>query len=284
MIMPIFKHWGYEHKSDNVLDAYVLCQISRALHTKVNLTKYQQESLQKYLKRGKQNGIYRIQRTCKKVNLKPKGVTEIVLELPTRDLGQNVQDLSEMIDKEVETQLESEVIQFNVQFNASTNRPLKNYTVDQTGIVNVTDPEPEQLEADLGLPEEKPKIEEKPMEIKREVVDSFIIEGMAPAIEGFPETIAEIAKRRIEGEAYRKLANELNMSWGAIVDLINDYRKEVAPLAEAWWDWKQDQAAEAEPMEEEKPSVPLDESSEYDLPSNDEKEEDNQDEGEHGAA
>ncbi|MCY7766699.1 hypothetical protein [Bacillus inaquosorum] len=220
----------------------------------------------------------------KKVNLKPKGVTEIVLELPTRDLGQNVQDLSEMIDKEVETQLESEVIQFNVQFNASTNRPLKNYTVDQTGIVNVTDPEPEQLEADLGLPEEKPKIEEKPMEIKREVVDSFITEGMAPAIEGFPEIIAEIAKRRIEGEAYRKLANELNMSWGAIVDLINDYRKEVAPLAEAWWDWKQDQAAEAEPMEEEKSSVPLDESSEYDLPSNDEKEEDNQDEGEHGAA
>ncbi|QBJ80738.1 helix-turn-helix domain-containing protein [Bacillus subtilis] len=220
----------------------------------------------------------------KKVNLKPKGVTEIVLELPTRDLGQNVQDLSEMIDKEVETQLESQVIQFNVQFNASTNRPLKNYTVDQTGIVNVTDPEPEQLEADLGLPEEKPKIEEKPMEIKREVVDSFITEGMAPAIEGFPEIIAEIAKRRIEGESYRKLANELNMSSGAIVDLINKYRKEVAPLAEAWWDWKQDQAAEAEPMEEEKPSVPLDESSEFDLPSNEEKEEDNQDEGEHGAA
>ncbi|OTQ85115.1 hypothetical protein BG31_15425 [Bacillus subtilis subsp. subtilis] len=220
----------------------------------------------------------------KKVNLKPKGVTEIVLELPTRDLGQNVQDLSEMIDKEVETQLESEVIQFNVQFNARTNRPIKNYTVDQTGIVNVTDPEPEQLEADLGLPEEKPKIEEKPMEIKREVVDSFITEGMAPAIEGFPENIAEIAKRRIEGEAYRKLANELNTSSGAIVDLINKYRKEVAPHAEAWWDWKQHQAAEAEPMEEEKPSVPLDDSNEYDLPSNDEKEEDNQDEGEHGAA
>ncbi|MCY8134614.1 hypothetical protein MOC76_12600 [Bacillus spizizenii] len=220
----------------------------------------------------------------KKVNLKPKGVTEIVLELPTRDLGQNVQDLSEMIDKEVETQLESELIQFNVQFNTSTNRPLKNYTVDQTGIVNVTDPEPEQLEADLGLPEEKTKIEEKPMEIKREVVDSFITEGMAPAIEGFPENIAEIAKRRIEGEAYRKLANELNTSSGAIVDLINKYRKEVAPHAEAWWDWKQDQAAEAEPMEEEKPSVPLDDSSEYDLPSNEEKEEDNHDEGEHGAA
>lgn len=37
-------------------------------------------------------------------------------------------------------------------------------------------------------------------------------------------------------------------------------------------------------MEKEKPSVPLDESSECDLPSSDEKEEDNQDEGEHRAA
>lgn len=73
------------------------------------------------------------------------------------------------------------------------------------------------------------------------------------------------------------------MSSGAIVDLINEYRKEVAPLAEDWWDQKQDQAAEAEPMEKEKPSIPLDESSEYDLPSSDEKE-DNQDEGEHRAA
>ncbi|WP_412094544.1 hypothetical protein [Bacillus atrophaeus] len=54
------------------------------------------------------------------------------------------------------------------------------------------------------------------------------------------------------------------MSSGAIVDLINEYRKEVAPLAQDWWDWKQDQAVEAEPMEKEKPSIPLDESSEYD--------------------
>ncbi|MCZ4246630.1 hypothetical protein O2313_03645 [Bacillus amyloliquefaciens] len=219
----------------------------------------------------------------KKVNLKPKGVTEIVLELPTRDLGQNVQNLSEMIDKEVETQLESEVIHFNVQFNANTNRPLKNYTVDQNGIVNVTDPEPEQLEANLGLPEEKPKIEEKPKEIEREVVDAFITEGMAPSLEDFPENIAGIAKRRIEGESYRKLANELEMSSGTIVDLINEYRKEVAPLAEAWWDWKQDQEAEAEPLDKEKPALPLDESDEFDLPKDDQKE-GSQDEDEHGAA
>ncbi|MEC1583686.1 hypothetical protein P9D48_20755 [Bacillus subtilis] len=220
----------------------------------------------------------------KKVNHKPKGITEVVVEVSTKDLGNNIQNLAEMIDREVETQLESEVIQYTVEINTKTDQPITNYTVDQNGIVNVSDPEPEQLEAELGLPKEKPKIEEKPMEIEREIVDSFITEGMALALDGFPKNIAEIAKRRIEGESYRKLANELEMSSGVIVDLINDYRKEVAPLAVAWWDWKQDQEAEAEPKEEEKPSVPLDESSEYDLPSNDEKEEDNQDEGEHGAA
>ncbi|MCY9195798.1 hypothetical protein MOE86_03520 [Bacillus atrophaeus] len=48
------------------------------------------------------------------------------------------------------------------------------------------------------------------------------------------------------------------------MDLINECRKKVASLAEAWWDWKQDQASEAEPMEKEKPSIPLDENSEYD--------------------
>ncbi|WP_342412336.1 hypothetical protein NYE22_04445 [Bacillus sp. FSL K6-1560] len=220
----------------------------------------------------------------KKVNHKPKGITEVVVEVPTKELGNNIQNLAEMIDREVETQLESEVIQYTVEINTKTDRPITNYTVDQNGIVNVSDPEPEQLEADLGLPKEKPKIEEKSMEIEREIVDSFITEGMAPTLDGFPENIAEIAKRRIEGESYSKLANELEMSSGVIVDLINEYRKEVAPLAVAWWDWKQDQEAEAEPMEKDAPPIPLDESEEADTSSKDEKEQDNQDEGEHGAA
>ncbi|MGG7222879.1 helix-turn-helix domain-containing protein [Bacillus sp. ATD] len=220
----------------------------------------------------------------KKVNMKPKGITEIVLEVSTKELGgSRISRLSEMIDKEVQAQLESETVQYVLEINAKTEKPITNYTVDQRGIVNVADPEPEQLEAELGLPEEKPRIEEKTMEIDRGIVDSFITEGTPPIRDGFPEEIAEIAKRRIEGESYRRLADELGMSPSATIDLINEYRKEIAPIAEAWWDWKQDQAAEAEPMEE-KPSVPLDESSEYDLPSNDEKAEDNQDEGEHGAA
>ncbi|MDP8527873.1 hypothetical protein [Bacillus subtilis] len=221
----------------------------------------------------------------KKVNMKPKGITEIVLEVSTKELGgSRISRLSEMIDKEVQAQLESETVQYVLEINAKTEKPITNYTVDQRGIVNVADPEPEQLEAELGLPEEKPRIEEKPMEIDREIVDSFITEGTPPVRDGFPENIDEIAKRRIEGESYRRLADELGMSPSATIDLINEYRKEIAPIAEAWWDWKQDQAAEAEPLENEAPPVPLDQNNEADPSSSDEKEEDNQDEGEHGAA
>ncbi|MCY7678071.1 hypothetical protein MH122_04610 [Bacillus pumilus] len=185
----------------------------------------------------------------KKVNHKPKGVTELVLEISTKELGNSIQNLAEMIDNDVRVEIESDIVRYNVQINANTERPIVNYQVDQSGVVHIADPEPEQLEAELGLPAEKPKIEEKPMEIEREVVDRFIVEGMAPEQEGFPENMAEITKRRIEGESYRKLATELEMSSGEIVDLINNYRAAVAPLAEKWWDWMQDQANEAEPLQ-----------------------------------
>ncbi|MEC1902012.1 hypothetical protein [Bacillus atrophaeus] len=42
---------------------------------------------------------------------KPKGITEVVVEVSTNELGNNIQNLAEMIDREVETQLESEVVQ-----------------------------------------------------------------------------------------------------------------------------------------------------------------------------
>ncbi|WP_025092883.1 hypothetical protein [Bacillus safensis] len=217
--------------------------------------------------------------SVKKVNHKPKGVTELVLEISTKDLGNSIQNLAEMIDNDVCVEIESDVVRYNVQINAHTERPIVNYQVDQSGVVHIAEPEPEpeQLEAELGLPVEKPQIEEKPMEIKREVVDQFIQEGMAPEQEGFPENMADIVKRRIEGESYRKLASELEMSSGAIVDLINDYRATVAPLAEKWWDWKEDQANEAVPMQknEEAADVDLDSSQSVkdDSDGNDQKEE-----------
>ncbi|MFP7450674.1 helix-turn-helix domain-containing protein [Bacillus altitudinis] len=222
--------------------------------------------------------------SVKKVNHKPKGVTELVLEISTKDLGNSIQNLAEMIDNDVRVEIESDIVRYNVQINAHTERPIVNYEVDQSGVVHIAKPESEQLEAELGLPEEKPKIEEKPMEIKREVVDQFIVEGMAPKQEGFPENMADIVKRRIEGESYRKLATELEMSSGTVVDLINDYRAAVAPLAEKWWDWKEDQANEAEPLQKENAEEEAAEgeaekgsddsvSDEYDIPKDEQKEE-----------
>lgn len=225
--------------------------------------------------------------TVKKMNHKPKGITELVLEVPTKELGNRIQNLAEMIDKDVKVEIESDIVRYNVQINANTERPIVNYQVDQSGVVHIADPEPEQLEAELGLPAEKPKIEEKPMEIKREVVDQFIVEGMAPQQEGFPENMAEIAKRRIEGESYRKLATELEMSSGTVVDLINDYRAAVAPLAEKWWDWKQDQANEAEPLQKEnaeEEAAEGEKGTDDNVPDKDDLPEDDQKDEEDGAA
>jgi crossover junction endodeoxyribonuclease RuvC len=47
MVLPIYKHWGFEHPSDNVRDAFVLAQIARGLKGLSKLTKYQIEALEK---------------------------------------------------------------------------------------------------------------------------------------------------------------------------------------------------------------------------------------------
>ncbi|MFD1955984.1 hypothetical protein ACFSL6_17850 [Paenibacillus thailandensis] len=47
MPVPIFKRWGFEHKSNNVTDAFVIAQIGRALTLPgLELTKYQTEVIQ----------------------------------------------------------------------------------------------------------------------------------------------------------------------------------------------------------------------------------------------
>lgn len=51
MAVPIYKHWGFEHPSDNVRDAFVIAQIAKALHQNSdNLFKYQKEVLNAILK------------------------------------------------------------------------------------------------------------------------------------------------------------------------------------------------------------------------------------------
>lgn len=219
--------------------------------------------------------------TVKKVNLKPKNVKEIVLEVNGNGLNGKLDKLSEMIDQNVEISLESLLVLFNVEVDLSTNQPIKRYTVDQSGVVSEMKEENKQLEADLGLPKvERTKEEEK--EIEREHVDQFILEGLAPEQKGFPKDFADYVKRRLEGESYSKMANELKISSGQIVDMMDEYRSKIAPLAEAWWNWKEngpqdedegeddvtsDQTAEgeqAEPKKEETGQDPQEEKDEQD--------------------
>lgn len=47
LILPIYQLWGFEHKSDNVRDAYVLAQIARALHEQVKVKAFQTDVLKK---------------------------------------------------------------------------------------------------------------------------------------------------------------------------------------------------------------------------------------------
>ncbi|MED0673157.1 hypothetical protein P4S95_23565, partial [Aneurinibacillus aneurinilyticus] len=43
VVVETFKRWGFQCKSDNVTDAYVLAQIARAMHKDIKITKFQQE-------------------------------------------------------------------------------------------------------------------------------------------------------------------------------------------------------------------------------------------------
>ncbi|MBQ6448585.1 MAG: helix-turn-helix domain-containing protein [Bacillus sp. (in: Bacteria)] len=191
----------------------------------------------------------------KKINLKPKGVKEIVLEVSDSALKGHLDKLAEMIDEKAEIQIESMVVNYNVTLNAQTNRPLTEYKVNNNGVVEEVKPTFEQLEADLDLPEEKIETKEEKKEIDREHIDAFIAAGLAPQLENYPENFADIVKRKTEGESFSKLASELEISSGTVADLIDDYRKEVAPLAEAWWEWKESQGEtkteENEPKNEE---------------------------------
>ncbi|WP_420089082.1 hypothetical protein [Paenibacillus apiarius] len=49
LAVHIYKHWGFEHPSDNVRDAYVLAQIVRAIRTGSAATKYQKEVVEAVL-------------------------------------------------------------------------------------------------------------------------------------------------------------------------------------------------------------------------------------------
>ncbi|EOQ01449.1 hypothetical protein [Bacillus cereus] len=206
----------------------------------------------------------------KKVNLKPDGKKEIVLEVTDSSLQGKLDSLSEMIDAKVFVSLESMQVNFNVTINAKTNEPVTQYEVDEKGMVQEVKSTFEQIEADLDMPEEKMQTREEKEQADREIIDAFIISGLAPNFEGMPNKLPDIVKRRLEGESYLKLANELSMSSGQIIEVIDEYRKRVAPLAIKWHEWKEQQP---EPTEEtkgkEKPETENQVSEEFEIADED---------------
>lgn len=177
----------------------------------------------------------------KKINLKPKGVKEIVLEISDGALDGKIDLLSEMIDTKIEVAVDSQIVRYNVDVNAMTNKPIRTFRVDDKGVVQEVKPEGEQLAMDLGLPAEKVEIKQQPAEIDLSVIEQFIQSGLAPTFEDLDYDFVSFSKRLAGGETYMKLASELGISSGKIVEKIDEYRKRVAPSAAAWHEWMQSQ-------------------------------------------
>lgn len=175
--------------------------------------------------------------SVKKVNLKPKGVQEIVLEISGDELDGQLEAIAQMVDLKVGVELDAENILFKKKINEATNMPLQQYHVTAKGIVEVK--QPDQLELD-GMPEEKVKIREEYAVLDREVIDQFVLSGLSPNYDDYHENLIDILKRRIAGESYKTLAAEYDLSADELVEQIKMYRMHVAPLAEAWHKWVTD--------------------------------------------
>ncbi|MGG3278822.1 hypothetical protein [Paenibacillus solani] len=198
-------------------------------------------------------GYMEFKPTVKKVNLKPKGEVEIVLATTISELQGAMDSLSNMIDQKVDASLDSLIVSYSIQVNAQTNKPIREYRVDPQGVVSEVKPEGEQLEADLGLPKEEPKIEEKPVQADRDIVDEFILSGLAPSYEDLDYNFEDLLRRKNDGESYMKLASELNISSGKIVEDIDIYRKRVAPLAAKWDEWREGKIESAGNIQQQEP-------------------------------
>lgn len=52
VMREVYKRWGFEHDSDNVIDAYVLAQMCRLFHAGGDLPKFQKDVFEKVRKLG----------------------------------------------------------------------------------------------------------------------------------------------------------------------------------------------------------------------------------------
>lgn len=195
--------------------------------------------------------------TLLKVDLRD-GKKVLVFETTAKLTGGELEALSEMIKKEVVLGIDSQVISYSIRKNARTDKPIIQYKVNDTGIVEEVKEQGSQVELDLGLPKEKPQIKEEAAEITRTIVEEFILAGLAPRHDDYD--FESIIQRHAEGETYLRIASGLDLSSGKLAELLEDYFKGVAPLAAKWNEWREGQHQAVEQViaqaTEQKPEEP----------------------------
>ena len=187
--------------------------------------------------------------TVKKINLKSSEETEITISIPASELDGQYNTLQSMLELKVIGGLDSQIVTYKVLKNARTGKPITKYTVDDGGVVSVAKPEGEQLSMDLGLPPEKVEVKADPEQIDLEVIQDFILSGLAPRFDDMQYDFLEITERLAGGDTYLKIAADIGMGVGVFVVMVDEYRKRVAPMAAKWDEWRKGQVNTVPPKD-----------------------------------
>jgi DNA-directed RNA polymerase specialized sigma24 family protein len=187
--------------------------------------------------------------TVKKINLKSSEETEITISIPASELDGQYNTLQSMLELKVIGGLDSQIVTYKVLKNARTGKPITKYTVDDVGVVSVAKPEGEQLSMDLGLPPEKVEVKADPEQIDLEVIQDFILSGLAPCFDDMQYDFLEITERLAGGDTYLKIAADIGMGVGVFVVMVDEYRKRVAPMAAKWDEWRKGQVNTVPPKD-----------------------------------
>ncbi|QYK62462.1 hypothetical protein [Paenibacillus sp. S25] len=190
--------------------------------------------------------------TVKKINLKSSEETEITISIPASELDGQYNTLQSMLELKVIGGLDSQIVTYKVLKNARTGKPITKYTVDDVGVVSVAKPEGEQLSMDLGLPPEKVEVKADPEQIDLEVIQDFILSGLAPRFDDMQYDFLEITERLAAGDTYLKIAADIGMGVDVFVVMVDEYRKRVAPMAAKWDEWRKGQVNTVPPKDGER--------------------------------
>ncbi|WP_025682507.1 hypothetical protein [Paenibacillus maysiensis] len=189
--------------------------------------------------------------TVKKINLKSAEETEITISIPASELDGQYNTLQSMLEIKVIGGLDSQIVTYKVLKNARTGKPITKYTVDDGGMVSVAKPEGEQLSMDLGLPLEKVEVKADPEQIDLDIIQDFILSGLAPRFDDMQYDFLEITERLADGDTYLKIAADVGMGVGVFVVMVDEYRKRVAPMAAKWDEWRKGQVNTVPPKADE---------------------------------